>query len=210
MGGSAAEQLRAAVLARRDQLKFSRRQVSLNGGPSEPTLLKIERGQGDDLGAATFRKLDIGLQWEAGSAARAVEGGTPTAAARSAIAFAPGGLVVPVSAVAEVTKLVGELQDLADTTQDDSLRALSDRLSVAIRPIYGSYVTNVLETNRRSSPGGLAAILQLLGPFLDEPIPTDVGDVSEWQYRRWLAGQTDGLTKAQEQRFQRRLEQSDE
>ena len=104
MGGSAAEQLRAAVLARRDQLKFSRRQVSLNGGPSEPTLLKIERGQGDDLGAATFRKLDIGLQWEAGSAARVVEGGTPTAAARSAIAFAPGGLVVPVSAVAEACR----------------------------------------------------------------------------------------------------------
>ena len=210
MGGSAAERLRAAVLARRDQLKFSRRQVSLNGGPSEPTLLKIERGQGDDLGAATFRKLDIGLQWEAGSAARVVEGGTPTAAARSTIAFAPGGIPVPVSAVAEVTKLVGELQDLADTNRDDSLRALSDRLSVAIRPIYGSYVTNVLETNRRSSPGGLAAILQLLGPFLDEPIPTDAVDVSEWQYRRWLAGQTDGLTKAQEQRFQRRLEQSDE
>lgn len=210
MGGSAAERLRAAVLARRDQLKFSRRQVSLNGGPSEPTLLKIERGQGTDLGAATFRKLDIGLQWEAGSAARVVEGGTPTAAPRSAIAFAPEGLVVPVSAVAEVTELVGHLQDLADTNQDEALRALSERLSVAIRPIYGSYVTNVLEANRRSSPGGLAAILQLLGPFLDESIPTDADDVSEWQYRRWLAGQTDGLTKAQEQRFQRRLGKSDE
>ncbi len=210
MDGSATERLGAAVLARRDQLKFSRRQVSLNGGPSEPTLLKIERGQGDDLGAATFRKLDIGLQWEAGSAARVVEGGTPTAAARSAIAFASGGLLVPVSAVAEVTKLVGELQDLADTKQDDSLQSLSDRLAVAIRPIYGSYVTNVLEINRRSSPGGLAAILQLLGPFLDEPIPIDAGDVSEWQYRRWLAGQSVGLTKAQEQRFRRRLEQSGE
>jgi hypothetical protein len=210
MGGSAAERLRAAVLARRDQLKFSRRQVSLNGGPSEPTLLKIERGQGDDLGAATFRKLDIGLQWEAGSAARVAVGGTPAAAARSDVALASGGLSVPVAAVAEVTKLVGELQDLADVREDESLRSISERLALAIRPIYGSYVTSVLEANRRSSPGGLAAILQLLGPFLDEPIPTDAADVSEWKYRRWLAGQTDGLTKAQEQRFQRRLEQSDE
>lgn len=210
MGGSAAERLRAAVLDRRDQLKFSRRQVSLNGGPSEPTLLKIERGQSGDLGPTTFRKLDVGLQWEAGSAARVAGGGTPVAAARSDVALGSSGLSVPVAAVAEVTKLVGELQDLAEIREDDSLRSISEGLSVAIRPIYGSYVTSVLEANRRSSPGGLAAILQLLGPFLDEPIPSDAADVSEWQYRRWLAGQTAGLTKAQEQRFQRRLEQSDE
>ena len=209
MVGSA-ERLREAVLTRRDQLKFSRRQVALNGGPSEPTLLKIERGLGIDIGGATFRKLDVGLQWEAGSAARVAEGGTPIAAARSPLMFTPGGVSVPVSAVADITKLGGELQDLAEAKGDDSLRTLTERLSVAIRPIYGSYVTNVLEANRRSSPGGLAAILQLLGPFLDEPIPDDVDDVTEWQYRRWLAGQSNGLSKAQEQRFRRRLEQSDE
>ena len=208
MGGSAAEHLRAAVLARRDELKFSRRQVALNGGPSEPTLLKIERGHGDEIGAATFRKLDVGLQWEAGSAALVARGGTPAGAPRSAVAVTSGETSVPLSVIAEITELAGQLQGVADGSAAEDLRAISARLSVAIRPLYGSYVTSLLEANRRSSPGGLAAILQLLGPFLDQPIPSDADDIAEWQYRRWLAGKTEGLSKAQELRFKRRMEQS--
>lgn len=117
---------------------------------------------------------------------------------------------MPLSVIAEITELVGELQEVADGSVAEDLRAISARLSVAIRPLYGSYVTSLLEANRRSSPGGLAAILQLLGPFLDQPIPSNADDIEEWQYRRWLAGKTDGLSKAQEVRFKRRMEISGE
>ena len=73
MDRSTADRLGRLVRERLDELGLSRRQAALTGGPTEPTLLKIERGQGKRLGTDTLRKLDVALKWEPGSAAVRVD-----------------------------------------------------------------------------------------------------------------------------------------
>lgn len=80
-----AEHLARHVRARRDELELSQLDVWQAGGPSNTTLTEIENGRLHNLTRTTARKLDIGLQWETGSARRAWEGGEPTPVLR------PGG-----------------------------------------------------------------------------------------------------------------------
>jgi transcriptional regulator with XRE-family HTH domain len=73
-----AARLAQAVRARREQLDLSQLDVGQAGGPSNTTLTEIENGRVEKLSRTTARKLDVGLQWEPGSAKRAWEGGEPT------------------------------------------------------------------------------------------------------------------------------------
>lgn len=75
---SNAENLARHVKARRDQLDLSQLDVWQAGGPSNTTLTKIENAQLETLTRTTAKRLDVGLQWDAGSARRAWEGGEPT------------------------------------------------------------------------------------------------------------------------------------
>jgi hypothetical protein len=50
-----------------------------NGGPSNSTLTNLEAGTADRISPATLRKLDTGLRWAPGSAARVLDGGEPEA-----------------------------------------------------------------------------------------------------------------------------------
>lgn len=76
---SHAEQFGRAVSARREALGLTHDEVRDRGGPSSPTLTKIEREGGPDtVGDSTFKKLDKALKWERGSARRLwLDGTTP-------------------------------------------------------------------------------------------------------------------------------------
>ena len=63
------------VRARREQLGYQ--QETMPHGPSSTTMSDIENGDIQTLAAKTFRKLDESLEWEAGSARLAYEGGDP-------------------------------------------------------------------------------------------------------------------------------------
>lgn len=66
------------VKARRDVLGLTQEEVSTLGGPSDTTFTKIENLEWRPGRAATLKKLDAGLKWEAGSSARILyEGGDP-------------------------------------------------------------------------------------------------------------------------------------
>ncbi|WP_411815538.1 helix-turn-helix domain-containing protein [Gordonia sp. SND2] len=71
--------LGAAIAERRRQLGLSQIEVWQRGGPSNSTLTRIENGLGDPPSSATLRKLDVALDWQSGSAARALDGGDPVA-----------------------------------------------------------------------------------------------------------------------------------
>lgn len=73
-----AKRLARAVLARRTELDLSQLDVWQAGGPSNTTLTEIENGRTETLTRTTARRLDVGLQWEVGSAKRVWEGGEPT------------------------------------------------------------------------------------------------------------------------------------
>src|SRR5690606_23455058 len=186
MAEDTAQQLGRAVAERRDQLNRSRRQVALMGGPTEPTLLRIERGEAGRISANTLHKLDVGLAWEPGSAQRVMAGGKPLPLRRdSTVEVAPSYIVVPAETIGELLAVAREISELA--VSDSALRDASQRLDDCLQPLYSRYITQLLETNRLHG-GALGPLVALLGPFLDRPADPADADGEEARYRRWLAG----------------------
>ena len=72
------EELATAVSDRRRQLALSMAAAEAAGGPSQPTLVRIESGQSPPPRPITLAKLDRALRWRPGTAAR-VYAGDPTA-----------------------------------------------------------------------------------------------------------------------------------
>lgn len=66
MGSSFSE----AVAQRRKRLNLTYQEIEAAGGPSSPTMLSIEQGRKRSIRESTFAKLDIALQWPAGTARR--------------------------------------------------------------------------------------------------------------------------------------------
>lgn len=69
--------LAEVVLARRQELRLSQREVLERGGPSNATMTQIENGMARNPSEATLRKLDHALMWEPGSARRVLDGVDP-------------------------------------------------------------------------------------------------------------------------------------
>lgn len=66
------------VKARRLHKDWTQLDVYNQGGPSNSTLTAVEDARTPGPSRSTIRKLDVGLQWESGSARRVLEGGEPT------------------------------------------------------------------------------------------------------------------------------------
>lgn len=66
------------VRGRRLALGLTQDQVTAAGGPSDKRQTKIENGTPPAPSVTTLAKLDKALRWEPGSAAAALNGGTPT------------------------------------------------------------------------------------------------------------------------------------
>ncbi|AZV00692.1 immunity repressor [Gordonia phage Lilas] len=67
------------VRQRRAELGLTQKEVHQAGGPTDTTLTKIENGEWTPGNRKnTLRKLDVGLAWVPGSAARVLAGGEPT------------------------------------------------------------------------------------------------------------------------------------
>jgi len=208
MDRSTAERLGRFVRERMRELGLSRRQASLSGGPTEPTLLKIERGQSKRLDPDTLRKLDVALKWEPGSAAAILAGGDPKpvrAGGTQNVAVGPPGIRVPAETIGQLVRVAQEITDRA-AAESPGMQESAERLNAAIQPLYAQYVTKLLEANRRQA-GALAPLVAILGPFLDRPVSPSDHDWEDSAYRRWLAGmEVDGLDDAVRRRFQARLE----
>lgn len=67
------------VRERRQQLDLRQDEVDAAGGPSDTLVSQIERDEWHptERYTSTLRKLDVGLQWQPGSARRILEGGEP-------------------------------------------------------------------------------------------------------------------------------------
>lgn len=66
------------VYSRRTELGMTQEQVAKAGGPTDTTMGKIENSEWTPGNRkTTLRKLDIGLRWTPGSAARTLAGGDP-------------------------------------------------------------------------------------------------------------------------------------
>lgn len=205
--------LGTAAQKRRDALGLTRDQVYQRGGPSQPTLLKIERGAQPPPQPATLRKLDAGLDWEPGSAARVLAGGDSAEvgahrARHLSLSPGPNEVAVPVTTITALVSVARELTAHAD--QHPDAKAISERFNSVIQPVYGNYVTRLLEENKRNG-GAFAPLLVVLGPFLDEEIATgDATAIDEGRYRRWLAGMFEPDDDETLAHYRSRLESADD
>ncbi len=207
MDETTARRLGELVRGRRERIGISRRQAGLSGGPTEPTLLKIERGQAGRISPDTMRKLDMCLEWEAGSTAAIVAGGNPVPVGRRGsrnIALGPPAIEVPADTIGRLIRVAREISDLA-RVDSPQMRAAANRLDAAIQPFYGQYVTELLEANRRQG-GALAPLVAVLGEFLDRPAGPGDDDWEEAAYRRWLAGMPVAIDDDMRTTFEARFE----
>ncbi len=108
---SHSDQLATAVTERRAQLSLSMAAAEAAGGPSQPTLVRVESGQSSPLRPITLAKLDRALQWKRGTAARVYAGGD-AAALDNADCVDASALTIGVS-IDETARLLHAAADVA-------------------------------------------------------------------------------------------------
>ena len=185
---------------------MSQADVSLAGGPSDPTMRRLEQGLMAKPRFVTLTKLDAPLRWSPGSAARAFEGGDPVPLQDEPTTdLAPGtndpvssrptrpltpsayGVFIRTDALAELARKVRAVDDLSPSLDEDqrvvvaNLRHATDRLTRA-------WIIRQAEIARRDDT--LADLILVLDDHLRTPPPEgeSTSDSDDLNYLRWLAG----------------------
>lgn len=155
------------VHRRRKALGLSLAAVVARGGPSEPTMVRIESGRTPPLRAPTFRKLDHALEWPPGSAQSVYAGGEPS---ERGPAVAAGGLQVAVGSLTALVEAANSLTlAVAQYERDDGpLTAALTELRSALSPLVGRVVSTMLSAS--STEGVPAArVARAIEAFMSRP-----------------------------------------
>lgn len=161
-----------AVRVRRRELGLSMANVAAQGGPSEPTLVRIESGRTPPLRSPTFRKLDRVLSWAPGSA-RALYNGTgddelPTDADRPSVANTRG-IGLSVTSLAALLELTNSLTSLAVVKENSVLEGIASELRSELSPYVGQAISSVLSSPSEADLGGASRIAQAVSQFMAHP-----------------------------------------
>jgi len=202
------------IKERRDELGLTQMQIGDLGGPSAPTIRKIEDGDAA-ISTHTLNKLDAPLRWLPGSAARTYAGGDPTAgdgAAHTAstdesIVSGPDAIRFEISDLTGLLAASGRLNDAVErgrTTEPQLLSAISE-LNAVVSRLSARYATAMLERN--GGPGRTLhpLVAMAFSHLLDVPAESsDPAELRERRYRRWLAGRVEDVDATTEARFRAR------
>ncbi|NCL75578.1 helix-turn-helix domain-containing protein [Rhodococcus sp. YH1] len=205
------------VAERRRLLGLTLDQLQQAGGPSDVTTGKIEKGAIASPSARTLRRLDTGLQWTEGSAARAFAGGDPTAleevpsirrSTPGAVNAAADSVTLSLTVVNELSDLAKRYEKLAGTIEDRELVAelgqINADFDLLVDRILRAWLIAQLE--RKSAPDspvrGDPVVEMLIGDYLNRtPEPPSVEDAHELLYLRWLTGRAGEIDEATEHAF---------
>lgn len=191
------------VADRRKALGLTLKEIAEAGGPSDVTSGKIERGGIAEPSARTLRRLDTGLRWKEGSAARALLGGDPVPLeGLPAAAPAPGGgavtagpdtVTMSLSLVSDLSGLAKRLENVSK--QDEITRAdvtaVGAELDVLVDRILRSWVIAQLEMKVGPERDQKDFMVEMLiGDYLDRkpPVSASKSDEIDLLYMRWLTG----------------------
>lgn len=167
------QQFADVVHVRRRQLGLSLAAVAAQGGPSEPTMVRIESGESPPLRMATFSKLDRVLQWTEGSAATAYEGGEPTPLGSPEAGTPAGEVTISYSALGDLVEVSTKLRRLADDIDNPELSDAVDRLRTLISPYVGKVASVMLRSQGKHGHISPTWIAQALEDFWSVP-PDDI------------------------------------
>ncbi|MEV0030862.1 helix-turn-helix transcriptional regulator [Nocardia sp. NPDC050793] len=201
------------IKERRDELGLTQLQIGDLGGPSAPTIRKIEDGDAA-ISTHTLNKLDAPLRWLPGSAARTYAGGSPAPketggehAGDESIVAGPTSIRFDISDLTGLLAATGRLTDAVErgqTTESSVVEAISD-LNRVVSRLSARYATVMLERN--GGPGRqLHPLVEMAFAHLLE-VPADTDDATELEerrYRRWLAGRTENVSPGTEAQFRAR------
>ncbi|MEZ0053013.1 hypothetical protein ABIA30_004038 [Mycobacterium sp. MAA66] len=211
-----AQHFATKVTERRRKLGMTFLDVNHNGGPSAPTVAKAEAGELDDPRPSTLSKFDAGLRWLPGSAAGAYwDGDDPKpregAGRQTVLAPTSGTVALPLDQILGLMTAQGQLHDVIDRRQDESIpadeiRPIARALDHHISVVVGTFVTDMLERNHKSHNDATLPLLQYaFAELLAPPVSDDDPARSEKLYRRWLLGNIDPLDDTLVTDFRRRL-----
>ncbi|MEU0500026.1 helix-turn-helix transcriptional regulator [Nocardia sp. NPDC005998] len=202
------------IKERRDELGLTQMQIGDLGGPSAPTIRKIEDGDAA-ISTHTLNKLDAPLRWLPGSAARTYAGGDPTAREGAApaastdesIVSGPDSIRFEISDLTGLLAASGRLNDAVErvrTTEPRLLSAISELNDVVSR-LSARYATAMLERNGGPGRPLHPLVAMAFSHLLDVPAESnDPAELLERRYRRWLAGRVEDVDAVTEARFRAR------
>lgn len=160
------DQLATAVRERRAQLALSMAAAEAAGGPSQPTLVRIESGQSPPLRPITLAKLDRALRWKPGTAARVYAG--DTADLVDADRVEPPALTVGVS-IDETARLLHAAADV--TAAPDFPPELVQGFRHAAADLVGDVLPRLAACD---NPGDVTSLTQAIQRLIVEsPSPAD-------------------------------------
>lgn len=212
------EHFAAEVSQRRRRLGMTVLDVNRNGGPTAPTVAKAEAGELGDPRPSTLSKFDAALRWQPGSAASIYwDGKEPRprevpARRRVALEPGPGRVSLPLDRVLALMRTQAQLNDMlraaSKTVATVELEPLVANLNAEISDIVGLFVTDLLEHNYTDNSTTIQPLLEYaFAELLAAPISAEDPDREDKLYRRWLLGNTDGISSAEAAAFHRRLSQ---
>ena len=160
------DQLAIAVSERRKQLSLSMAAAEAAGGPSQPTLVRVESGQSSPLRPITLAKLDRALRWRPGTAARVYAG--DTAALDNADRDDTSALTVAVS-IDETARLLHAAADVAATPDFPPVLAQGFRHAAA--DLVGEVLPRLAASDTAGDVSALTQAIQRLIVETPNPAP---------------------------------------
>lgn len=207
------------VVQRRRVLGLTTRDVHKAGGPSTPTLNRIEAGRIRQPSRDTLVKLDRALRWQSGSAARTFDGGLPetveptpppSPTISQPIVATVDGVMISTETLSTLVDLVDQVVRSGDPDGEDG-RTERRELGVLVDRLLRSWIIVQAEVWKSQNELQRNEILinRMLGDQLrKEPDPAKLGpsDLEDINYLRWLLGRKDDADSADIHRWQMRWE----
>lgn len=209
------------IVQRRRVLGLTTRDVQKAGGPSTPTLNRLEAGRVAQPSRDTLVKLDRALQWQPGSAARSFDGGLPetieppprpSTSPTQPIVATIDGVMISTETLSSLVDLVDQVSR-ANEHRDINGRAELDELGTLVDRLLRSWIIVQAEVWKSQNELQRNEILinRMLGDQLrKEPDAAKVPeqDLEDIGYLRWLLGRKEDADPADRQRWQTRWETS--
>lgn len=157
------------VRDRRQELGLTLAAVAAAGGPAEPTMVRIESGEGAPIRVSTLAKLDGILRWQKGSALASLDGAEPKPLEDNQLHGANNGatgVAIRAAEVVELCELVGEFNRILQVPEEPAKQSMfSDcvrRLENLLEPI----MVRAAQTRLSAEPEDVELINQALAHWV--------------------------------------------
>lgn len=156
------------VRDRRQELGLTLAAVAAAGGPAEPTMVRIESGEGAPIRVSTLAKLDGILRWRKGSALAALDGAEPNPLEDNQYEVNNGATGVAIRAVevVELSELVGEFNRLLPVPEEPAKQSMFSDCVRRLEDLLEPIMVRAAQTRLSAEPEDVELINQALANWV--------------------------------------------